>query len=171
MYRFVKLAALPGIYNGFTMSKLIALVGCTSTQFNQAMPARWLYHSEWFLRAAAVAETASAGWYILSARYGLLHPDQKIAPYDLILSDLSPSQRKVWAVSVVQSLEQIIKPNDRLLLLAEADYHAPLYRLLKNSAWRLNAPLAGFSPSEQLSWLTNALDSPAPRPDLAMGLD
>lgn len=155
----------------YTMSKLIALVGCTSNQFSQAMPARWLYHSEWFLRAAAVAETASAGWYILSARYGLLHPDQKIAPYDLILADLSPSQRKVWAASVVQALDQIIKPNDRLLLLAEADYHAPLYRLLKNSAWRLNAPLAGLSYSDQLTWLINSLDYPAPRPDLAMGLD
>ncbi len=148
------------------MSKVIALVGCTSKQYNQAMPARWLYHSEWFLRAAAVAETASAGWFILSARYGLLHPDQKIAPYDLILTDLSPSQRKVWAASVVQSLAKIIKPSDRLLLLAEADYHAPLYRLLKNSAWRLNAPLADLSSDAQLAWLINALDNPAPRPDL-----
>jgi hypothetical protein len=147
------------------MTKLIALVGCTSRQHAQAMPARWLYHSEWFIRAAAVAETASAGWFILSARYGLLHPDQKIAPYDLILSDLSPSQRKVWAAAIVQSLAQIISPNDRLLLLADPDYHVPLLPLLENCTWRINAPLTSLSLAGQIAWMDNALDSPVPRPE------
>lgn len=148
------------------MSKVIALVGCTSPQYSQPMPARWLYHSEWFLRAAAVAETSSAGWFILSARYGLLHPDQKIAPYDLIISDLTPSQRQVWAKAVVQTLSLIIKPIDKLLLLAEPDYHTPIYTLLKNNTWRLNAPLQGLSSQAQLTWLVDALEHPAPRPDL-----
>lgn len=148
------------------MSKLIALVGCTSRQHRQAMPARWLYHSDWFVRAAAVAETSSTGWFILSARYGLLHPDQKIAPYDLLLSDLSPSQRQVWAASVVQSLTQILKPNDRLLLLTDPEYSAPLLPLLANSPWRVKTPLVSLSLAEQVSWMDNALDNPAPRPDL-----
>lgn len=148
------------------MTKLIALVGCTSRQHRQAMPARWLYHSEWFVRAAAVAETSSAGWFILSARYGLLHPDQKIAPYDLILNDLSPSQRQVWAASVVQSLVQILKPNDRVLLLTDPEYAAPLLPVLANSAWRINAPLTDLTLPGQISWMDNALDNPAPRPDL-----
>lgn len=148
------------------MTKLIALVGCTSRQHIQAMPARWLYHSEWFVRAAAVAETSTAGWYILSARYGLLHPDQKIAPYDLLLTDLSPSQRQVWAAAVIQSLSQILRPNDRVLALTDSVYAAPLLPLLANTAWRITAPLAGLNLTGQISWMDNALDNPAPRPDL-----
>jgi len=168
VYKFVKQNFFTVQYNLFSMGKLIALVGCSSRQHNRAMPARWLYHSEWFLRAAAVAETSSAGWFILSARYGLLHPDQKIAPYDLILSDLSATQRHVWAVEIIQSLDQILKPSDRLLLLADREYSAPLLPLLHSRVWRLQTPLANLSPSAQIIWLDNALDNPAPRPDLAL---
>lgn len=146
------------------MSKTIALVSGVPPQFENAMPARWLYHSEWFLVAAALAETASTGWFILSARYGLLHPDQKIAPYDLLLCDLTPDQRRAWAEGVLDSLAHILKPSDRLLLLAEPDYHTTLYTILENSSWRLTAPLRGMSAASQLVWMQNAIDYPVQHP-------
>lgn len=146
------------------MSKTIALVSGVHPQFEHAMPARWLYHAEWFLVAAALAETASTGWFILSARYGLLHPDQKIAPYALTLSDLSPSQRQAWAAGVLHSLTQMLQPGDRLLLLAEPDGHSALFTVLENSKWRLAAPLSGMTAASQLIWMQNAIDHPVQHP-------
>ena len=148
------------------MSKTFALVSGDSTQFDKAMPARWLYHSEWFLVAAALAETASTAWYILSARYGLLHPDQKIAPYELVFSDLTPPEQQAWADGILQSLTQMLKPSDRLLLLAEPDYHAALFATLENSSWRLSAPLRGMSAASQLVWMQNAIDHPVQHPTI-----
>jgi len=43
-----------------------------------------------------------------------------------------------------------------------------LLPLLHNRVWRLQTPLANLSPSAQIIWLDNALDNPAPRPDLAL---
>lgn len=148
------------------MSKTIALVSGVLPQYENAMPARWLYHSEWFVVAAGLAETASTGWFILSARYGLLHPDQKIAPYELTLSTLSPDQRQAWAAGVLQSLTQILKPGDRLLLLAEPDMHNALFTVLENSNWRLAAPLRDMTAASQLVWMQNAIDHPVQHPTI-----
>jgi len=166
VYSFVKQQGIASFYNGLIMSKTIALVSGIPPQFENAMPARWLYHSEWFLVAAALAETASTGWFILSARYGLLHPDQKIAPYELTLSDLAPDQRHAWAEGVLQSLTQILKPGDRLLLLAEPNYHTVLYAILENSNWRLAAPLHGMPAASQVVWMQNAIDHPVQHPTI-----
>ena len=42
---------------------------------------------------------------ILSAKFGLLLPDEEIEPYELTLNTMGKSQRKKWSVRVLNQLE------------------------------------------------------------------
>ena len=76
----------------------IGLVACSRTKADQPAPARELYVSPLFRAARAYAEGhyGPGQWLILSARYGLVDPDQVLAPYDLSLRQLTAAQREAW---------------------------------------------------------------------------
>ena len=62
-------------------------------------------------------------WYILSALYGLLHPDTVIEPYELKLDDLSKEDRAGWGGAVSISLAEEANPEGKdLLVLAGGEY-------------------------------------------------
>ena len=73
-------------------SRLI-LVSCVKTK--RAMPAAAmdLYTSNWFRKARACVEKTGCPWRILSAQYGLVHPEEEIRPYEKTLSTSSKSTR------------------------------------------------------------------------------
>lgn len=56
------------------------LVSCVGDKHSKPLPARELYRSDWFLKARAYVEAQGEEWFILSAKYGLVSPDQVIAP-------------------------------------------------------------------------------------------
>ena len=58
----------------------ICLVSRVGTQRDSSVPARELYRSDWFLKARTCVELVGACWFILSAEYGLVHPDEMIEP-------------------------------------------------------------------------------------------
>jgi hypothetical protein len=57
------------------------LVSCVSKKGAAAASAKNLYVSEWFLRVRRYVEATGCPWFILSAKYGLIDPNQIIAPY------------------------------------------------------------------------------------------
>ena len=65
------------------------LVPCGASKLDHAAPARELYtgaHFRWVLRTVeAAAQRAGARTLIVSARHGLVDPDQTLAPYDATL--------------------------------------------------------------------------------------
>lgn len=74
----------------------IALVGCGRTKRGVPAPASDLYTSRGFRLRAAYAEQESDHWFVLSAEYGLVRPDEWISPYDLNLAAASSSYRRAW---------------------------------------------------------------------------
>ncbi|MFC1418665.1 DUF6884 domain-containing protein [Streptacidiphilus cavernicola] len=62
----------------------LVVVACGSQKAPGPMPARDLYQSTTFRLARAAAERLAPrhGWYVLSARHGLIHPDTVTHPYD-----------------------------------------------------------------------------------------
>ena len=64
------------------MSRKVALVSCVSEKRTVPSPARDLYISDWFTKAAHYAGQVADEWYILSARYELVHPVQVLEPYN-----------------------------------------------------------------------------------------
>ena len=82
------------------MITTIGLVACSKTKLNHAAPARELYTSPLFRAASAYCERTYDRWFILSAKHGLVDPDQILEPYDLTLSDLDRRLLRTWGTQV-----------------------------------------------------------------------
>ena len=83
----------------------LILLGCVKSKLNATMAAKDLYDSPLWRCRRAYAERFRVPWYILSAKYGLLAPDTRIAPYDLALSDLPAAERRAWSEQVLENLK------------------------------------------------------------------
>jgi hypothetical protein len=125
----------------FTAPEVMHLVSCVSMKRSTPSCAEDLYVSPWF--KAARRHVSREPWAILSARHGLLRPDQVIEPYDDTLSGRRSIDRRAWAASVLRT----IPPARRYVIWAGAAYAEHL-------APSLNAelPLRGLGIGEQLAW-------------------
>jgi len=71
----------------------LILVGCGARKLAHAAPAKDLYTGPLFRAARAYAEAHADAWYVLSAKYGLVHPDRVIEPYNVYLPKLNAVER------------------------------------------------------------------------------
>lgn len=135
------------------MTNTIALVACVSKKMNTSMPARKLYCSDWFIKASRYAEQVAEEWYILSARYGLISPDQVINPYNETLNKMPVKQRRAWAQNVIADLRKVILPGTRMIILAGSSYRKYLLVPIQQMDCKVEIPMEGLRIGEQLSWL------------------
>ncbi len=135
----------------------IALVSCVKSKKAQASPARDLYTSALFRKMRAYAERNADRWYILSAKYGLVHPDSMIEPYELTLKTMSRAERRNWADNTHGQMagQGLLQPGTRFLWLAGRPYMEDLARLLAEQAQE--NPMAGMPIGVRLHWLTQQL--------------
>ena len=91
---------------------------------------------------------------ILSAKYGLLFPDDKIEPYDLTLNDMNSHQRKAWAEKVFNQMRRKLrlKDFDKVFFHAGKRYREHLIQKLENKGVHYEIPLEHFGIGEQLAW-------------------
>jgi hypothetical protein len=66
------------------------IVGCGAAKLGHRAAARDLYTGSLFRAARRHAEASGLPWRILSAKYGLIHPDQEIDPYDRKMASRLP---------------------------------------------------------------------------------
>jgi hypothetical protein len=146
-------------------SNRFALVGCGSAKHDTPAPARELYTSTYFELKRQYAVEHADSWHILSAKHGLVVPDEPIAPYDASLSKRSDSYIgddavATWGERVRTSLETHLterNPTPAVVVLAGEDYAAPLDPLLEQSRFDVEWPfrqddLAGIG--DQMHWLS-----------------
>ena len=81
------------------------LVSCVSQKLSVPAQAKDLYTSPWFGKARSYVERKGQPWFVLSAKYGLVHPDQHIAPYELTLNTMEVRDRRQWTADVLSQLE------------------------------------------------------------------
>lgn len=72
----------------------VILLGCVKQKRERRAPARHLYISALWRGRRAYAEAGGQEWLILSAKHGLLDPDQIVAPYDVALAVLDAGARR-----------------------------------------------------------------------------
>lgn len=142
------------------------LVGCVRTKGSAATSAADLFISALFERRRRYAIRSELPWYILSAKFGLLDPEDVIGPYDVYLADQSPGYKKAWGEFVIAQLAEW-SPTLRGLTVevhAGAAYVDPLRAPLAARGAQLVAPLAHLRQGEQLAWydVPRAARSPAP---------
>lgn len=76
------------------------VVQCADTKRDFACAAKDLYVSTLFKWSRRWAETFGDEWRIVSARHGLLHPEEPVAPYDYTLSRMTRYERADWKTNV-----------------------------------------------------------------------
>lgn len=84
----------------------VGLVGCVKSRRPVRAPAKDLYTSALFRGRRESVEASCDRWFILSAKHGLLDPDEPIEPYDVRLADASAPERQQWSREVVADLER-----------------------------------------------------------------
>ena len=134
----------------------VALVSCVESKRSAEAPAKDLYVSPWFYLVRQLVESSGAPWYILSAFYGLLRPDQVVAPYDYTLNQLGVRDRQAWAERVLADLMPILGGKRRVIFFAGQRYREFLISPIAKAGGKVIVPMEGMRQGEQLQWLGRA---------------
>ena len=85
----------------------IGLVGCTKSKLDHRAAARDLYAPSAMFRArVAYVERTCDEWLILTAKHGLVGPDDELDPYDVTLVSAGTKRKHEWARGVVAELQR-----------------------------------------------------------------
>ena len=131
----------------------VALISCVKSKGTSAAPAGELYTSPLFRALRDYAITNADVWYILSAEYGLLHPDQIVEPYERTLNNMPKRDRAVWAERVQKQLLEALPAGADVILLAGSRYREDLYPFLCAHGHSVVVPLEGLPLGKQLQRL------------------
>lgn len=149
-------------------AEAVCLVPCASRKRSARAPARDLYESALFRKMRAVVEELGSPWFILSARHGLVQPDQQLDPYDLALKDMRASERRSWAKRVIGQMESVLPPADRIVVFAGKTYREFLMAWLMGRSPVVETPLAHLAIGRQqqylVAWLAALRRGDATRP-------
>lgn len=104
----------------------IGLISCVSKKRLSAAEAKDLYDSALFDKSRKFVEQRCDSWFILSAKYGLVEPEDVIEPYEETLNTKSRRERDEWADRVWAILHQRLKPDDHVTILAGERYRESL---------------------------------------------
>jgi hypothetical protein len=125
----------------------IGLVACGKGKLERPAAARDLYTGALFRKASAYSGATYDQWFILSAKHGLLAPDDWVEPYDLSLRHFSRDERRRWGERVLAEIER------RELAPATFFLHAgDRYAEFLAGPLMARRPLAGLGIGRQLAW-------------------
>ena len=88
----------------------IGLVGCVKKKVGVPRVAKDLYVSTLFVGRRSYVERSSDEWWVLSAKHGLVHPDDVLLPYDVTLTEADRPARRSWSKQVLSAIDQRIQP-------------------------------------------------------------
>lgn len=134
-------------------SNTVCLVSCTSRKSDHPAKAEFIYKSPLFSSARSYAEKRASQWFILSAKHGLLSPDDVIEPYNESLLNKSDSQRQEWAERAHQALFARIPAGGRVIFLAGSAYRSYLAPMLEAEGRETAAPMSALGIGSQVAWL------------------
>lgn len=129
------------------------LVSCVKTKQCCPAPARDLYTSNWFVKARTCVERTGRSWYILSAKYGLVDPNEQIEPYEKTLNNMGIDDRHAWARGVIEALDPHLTNVKSVIFLAGQRYREFLEPVLSNCGIEVKVPMESLGFYEQLAWL------------------
>lgn len=141
----------------------LCLVSCVATKLPRSAPAKELYTSPWFQKARGLVWARDWPWFILSAKYGLVHPEQVIGPYDKTLKKMGVAERRGWADACFDALASHLAGVKSVVFLAGREYREFLMPALVCRGIRVHVPMEGLRNGEQSAWLTRRLAEHASR--------
>lgn len=137
----------------------VGLIGCGKEKLKHPAPASELYVGsffklckQWITKPGRVDE-----WGILSAKHGLVMPDDVYEPYDQSLWGLTTSERRAWAVMVRGQIVAEWGRENIFMILAGAHY-----RMAVSELPMVEDVIAHWTSQRQLSGMR--------RPQMGMGV-
>ena len=114
--------------------KKIALISCGSLKVNKKSKVKNLYIGDLFKKSLNYCLQNYDEVYVLSAKYGLLHLEEEIEPYNVSLHSKTIRERKEWAYKVYKQIEEKIGLNNKFYLYTGKLYREYLLRVLNSEA-------------------------------------
>jgi hypothetical protein len=150
----------------------ILLVTCVKTKASVPSAAKDLYLSPLFLKERAYAERLGAPWFILSAEFGLVAPDEWLAPYERYLPDTPPAYRTAWGSWSVERLSLMCGGlGGRVVEVhASAEYLEAIRTPLQQKGAMVVEPLRGLGFGQRLAWYDADRELPLTAQDAVAGL-
>ena len=138
---------------------MIVFISCTKKKNTVPCTAKEMYSaSTWFRKAYQYAESLNpSAIYILSAKYGLLTPNDMISPYEKTLLAEKDIELRRWAVMVMKQIkEHGIDLSEKAIFLCGKNYRKYIQRLFPNQL----APCAHMGIGEQLKYFSERVRKP-----------
>lgn len=135
--------------------KSLGLISCTKSKQSYPCKASEMYQaSDLFRKAYSYAIKKYDFVAILSAKYGLLLPDDEIEPYDLTLNDMNSQQRRQWAEKTFNQMKTRLKVGDfsRVFFHAGKKYRECLKPKLEDIGIHCEVPLRHLGIGKQMRW-------------------
>ena len=132
----------------------LVLIGCVKTKLGHGAPAKDLYISDYFAKMRAYAEASGRPWFILSAEYGLVSPEEWLEPYERYLPDTSRDYRRAWGEQVAEQLEAAVGSLRGLVIDVHAGsaYVESIEAALRPRGAHVFDQLKGLTMGRRLSW-------------------
>jgi hypothetical protein len=147
-----------------TVASRVILLGCVKLKVDHRAASKDLYRSPLWKGRRAYAEAGGHPWMILSARHGLVDPEQPLAPYDLALTDLDSRAQRAWGERVADALERRFGDLTGAVFEIHAGdaYRRAVEPGVLARGGRLEAPLRGLPLGSQLAWYASRSIAPPP---------
>lgn len=140
------------------------LLGCVKLKVDREAAAKDLYRSPLWTARRGFAEATGRPWMILSAMHGLVDPEERLAPYDLALTDLDAHERRAWGQRVAHALERRFGDLTGTVFEIHAGdaYRRAIEPGVLAGGGRIEAPLRGLPLGSQLAWYASRSSAPEP---------
>jgi hypothetical protein len=143
----------------------VVLVGSSGEVAGSARPARELFASSGFARARAHAVRSGHPWFVLSAKHGLLDPDDVVGPFAVLIGDQPAGYRSAWAEwVVVQLADRVRLTGVTVEVHGGVDFAQALKGPLARRGARVEIPLPG-------GWAEDPHDEPESAPPVRAVLE
>ena len=125
----------------------VILISGGKAQLSEPAATRDLYVSPLFARRRARAEASGVPWFIVSGRWGLLDPDDVLAPYSFTFARQSVSYQRAWGRFVAEQLYLVssVGRGDIVEICAGAAYTAALTAPIEYLGARVRRVTVGAS--------------------------
>lgn len=135
------------------------IIACSKTKQSeqQFCIAEQMYISPLFRKSVEYANKMGEPYYILSGRYGLLHPEHVIEVYNETLGEKSKVEQRVWANRVLIDLLNAVSIETSVTFLTGKTYYALLYHPMLEIGYKMYFPLDGMGIGRRLNWLNTRL--------------
>lgn len=131
---------------------MIIFLSCTKKKANKSCMAKDMYRpSTWFRAAWDYAVSLKPDFiFILSAKYGLLSPDDQITPYEKTLISAKDAEIRKWSIMVARQIQaKGIDRTQHAVFLCGKNYR----KYIKNLFHDNSAPLAHLGIGMQVKYL------------------